>query len=94
MAADIKLDDPVLIAILVENTEFTGGGGAAAFMLGFVVLATCASVFLIAANAIQQATGALVGLVLIVPLGFCAVIGRKHTYKVFRKIHPEEPRAG
>ncbi len=83
---------PVLIAMLVENTEWSWPGAFAAFGMVIVTLLAAAGIFLFPTNAIQQATSALGALLLIIPLGVGAIIGRKRTYKVFREVHPETPR--
>lgn len=90
MSDEPKPAKTIVIAVLVENHEFTGGGMAAAIFMVVAALLAAFFAVLVPSNAIQQAIAALVGLLVIVPLGFGAVIGRTRSYKVFRELRPDE----
>lgn len=84
--------EQVVIAVLVENSEFSTGGVVAIATMSFVAVITFTGTFVGSMSAIQQSAVALIGLVVMAPLGVAAAIGRRRSYKVFREVRPDEKR--
>jgi hypothetical protein len=77
------LENAELAERIVEEARFSAGGAIAVVAMVFVVLLTIIGIGE-QDNVIREASAALIGLVLIVPLAAGAAIGRKRTYSVWK----------